>query len=208
MGRTAPVMGPAVIVPPEREPVTASEVATHSRLRIETAAELQHVELLIRAARRSVELYLRRSLMTQTLRLSLDEWPAEEMLYLPHGPVQSVASVVYRPAEGVGVTWSSGAYEALVWPLEPAALLVGDAWPAETLRARAGIEVTYVAGYGANAADVPEMFRLATLLVVGDYIENREATVFQSVPAQSLAMSSGVQALLGMDRDWFHYGRT
>jgi uncharacterized phiE125 gp8 family phage protein len=206
MPDAAPAMMPAVLVPPAREPVTATEVATHSRLRLETAAELQHVELLIRAARRSVELYLRRSLITQTRRYVVDRWPAEELLYVPWGPVQTVESVVYR-TDGGPVTWDQAAYETLVWPLEPGAVVAKSSWPPAPQPARAGIEVTYTAGYGDDAADVPEMFRLAILLVVGDYLEHREATVFQPTPPQSLAMPSGIEALLSLDRDWFHYGK-
>lgn len=203
----APVMMPAVITGPAVEPVTATEVATHSRLRLETAAELAHVELLIKAARRSVELYLRRSLITQVRKYVVAAWPAEELLYVPWGPVQSIGSVVYRTDEGA-VEWPESDYETVVWPMEPAGIVAASSWPTASGSLRPnGIEVTYTAGYGDEASDVPEMFRLAILLVVGDYIEHREATVFQAVPGQRLAMPSGIESLLSLDRDWFHYGR-
>ena len=69
----------------------------------------------------------------------------------------------------------------------------GQSWPGTTLKTAAGVTITFVAGYGATSASVPESIRQAILLLVGHWYENREATVGVG-NMQVLPM--GVKALL------------
>jgi len=56
--------------------------------------------------------------------------------------------------------------------------------------------VTFTAGYGALAADVPERIRTAIKLLAGHLYEHREATDIKEIQEVAFA----VKALLGLDR--------
>ena len=72
-------------------------------------------------------------------------------------------------------------------------------WPSETLRTSDAILIRYIAGYGATAASVPEEVKLAMLMMIGHFYENREATfdrILREVPH--------VKELLDINRrNWF-----
>lgn len=74
-------------------------------------------------------------------------------------------------------------------------LAAGASWPATAERPDA-VQVTYVAGFGATADDVPANIKHAALLLIGHLYENREASVVgQGLDARELPF--GVKALLG-----------
>ena len=50
----------------------------------------------------------------------------------------------------------------------------GESYP-DTIGEADAVKVTFTVGYGATAADVPESFKAAILLLVGHLFENREA---------------------------------
>ena len=63
-------------------------------------------------------------------------------------------------------------------PDGPARLLLpADFANAPMLRERQGLEIDYVAGYGAGPADVPASLRQAVLLLVGYWFENRDSVI-------------------------------
>jgi len=75
----------------------------------------------------------------------------------------------------------------------------GQSWPGTTLRPHNGICVTYVAGYGDAAADVPQKIRQALYLLIAHFYENREAVVIgQGFTPTVVPMA--VEALLWQDR--------
>jgi uncharacterized phiE125 gp8 family phage protein len=59
------------------------------------------------------------------------------------------------------------------------------------------VTVTFIAGYGDTAADVPERFKQAIKLLVGHWHEHREAYVTGEVPEE---VAFALHAILGMDR--------
>jgi len=79
------------------------------------------------------------------------------------------------------------------------ALAYGESWPSATLRPHNGVCVTYIAGYGDAAADVPEDITRAILLMVGHLYENREAVITGS-GAGSKELEMAVDALLWTER--------
>lgn len=172
---------------PSNEPVTNAEAKTH--LRVDTSDEDSLIDALIASARRHVEEFTGRSLITQTWELSLDRFPGpfwmdwhiwrwyQPVIELPRPPIQSVDSITYTDENGASQTWDSSKYQVDT-KSEPARLRPShdEEYPdvqEETLNA---VTITYTAGYGANADDVPNDLRQAMLLLIGELYERREET--------------------------------
>jgi uncharacterized phiE125 gp8 family phage protein len=158
--------GPAV------EPVTLAEAKAH--LRVDGTAEDTLIASLIIASRLHIEAALGIALVTQSWSYFLDAWPPRAELTLPLRPVQSIAAVRLYAADESVDTLDADSY-----------LLDGAGVPARLVRAAAltwprpgrvanGVEVAFVAGYGAAAADVPAPIRQAVLLLVAHWYEHRE----------------------------------
>ena len=175
-----------LVTPPAAEPVTVAEA--RAWLRLDTADDDATLSSLITAARQAAEEYLRRSLVTQTWRLTLDgssargEWypgvydlpvnyfdgDLPRSLDLPRGPVQAVASVTTYGTDNVGTVFAPVGYR-----LADARLLLNpnSYWPG-SLRPQGGTEVVYAAGYG-DAAAVPRPIRQGILIHVASLFEER-----------------------------------
>lgn len=183
---------------PATEPVSLSEAKTHLRVSISDDDAL--IDALITAARRWCERLRNESFVTQTWKLYADNWPGGDTIPLPMGPVQSVTSVTYTDEDGNESTLSSSNY--LVDTVSRPArirLKADQSWPTVTLRELNAIVVTYDAGYGDNASDVPEEVVAAIKLLVGHLYENREATVVGSgITVTEVPLT--VKDLLWMDR--------
>jgi len=118
---------------------------------------------------------LGRALITQTWRLTMPHFPLDGKIELPISPVQSVSSIQYFDVNGVQQTLSTDAYRFIDEPDEPFIERVdGATWPGTFTRSDC-VTVTYVAGYGNAATDVPESIRQPLRLLVAHAYENREA---------------------------------
>lgn len=160
-----------LVTAPSAEPITLTEAKAN--LRVDFATDDTLITSLIASARRSVELFLRRQLVTATWDLFLDDWPPEDIIHVPLPPLQSVTSVAYVDTAGNPQTWTASNYRVDVnWEpgrIEPA---YGVAWPG--IRKIVGtIAVRFVAGYGA-AATVPDDIKSAIYLLLADLYEHRE----------------------------------
>jgi len=134
-----------------------------------------YVTALITAARTHLEEITGRSFITQTWQLTLDEWGS--MITLPRPPAASVTSITYTDTDGAEQTLAADQYtlasEALPGYILPA---WGVSWP--SLRdVPENVVVTYTAGFGDAAANVPETLRLAVKMLVAHWYENREPAV-------------------------------
>lgn len=122
--------------------------------------------------------------------------PDCDKLRLPLAPLYSMLSVTYLDANGVSQTLATSVYAAHEDFESPyLTLKYGQAWPA-TYEAENAVTVTFVAGYGATAADVPAAIRQAAKLILADWYEHRE-TVAVGVSASMIPLSATVKALLG-----------
>ena len=178
---------------PEAEPVTVDDAKTH--LRVSHAEDDDYIGNLIAAAREWGESFQGRSWIVRSIDLYLDDWP-QSPLALPRGPVQDVSSVTFYTQDGGEETLDSGTY----W-LDPAGrfnLTAGKVWPCDPLRESAGVKITYTAGYGDTAADVPRRCRQAVLLMVGHWYENREEVVIGSRLVAQIPVAA--EALLYQER--------
>jgi len=176
---------------PALEPVTLTEAKLHLRLRTTPWEALNYttednlLNDLIETARQVVEDYTHRALVNQTWVGYLDSFPA--CVRLPRPPFQSVTSIT---VEGTAFTDFYESAEGILTPT--------DTWPLLSSDPGADpIVITWVAGYGATADDVPKPLRQAILLLISHLYSNREALLI-GVNAQELPM--GVQYLLNPHR--------
>lgn len=161
--------GITLVTPPASEPVTTAEAKLW--LRVEHSADDDLIAELVTAARQKVEQQTGLAMITQTWRMSLDEFPCWE-IELPRSPLQSVSSVTYVDHDGVTQTVSASDYavDASIRPgtVEPA---YGEAWPSARCQPNS-VQVTFVAGYG-SASAVPAPIKAAIKLTVASLYENR-----------------------------------
>ncbi len=172
--------GSVIVTVPATEPVTAAELRAHL---VETTDSLPDAtaNALIAEARQEIEDQTGMAFITQSWRLSLDDWPsgadpwwdgvrqmavselagARRTLQLPRYPLQSITSVTVYDDAGddtavvVATTFDVDTYR------KPGrmTLRTGATWPI-ALRQSNAIQVIYVAGYGA-AIDVPAPIKRA-----------------------------------------------
>lgn len=158
---------------PAEEPVTTAQAKTHARIDITDDDTL--IGTLIKAARRWIENLTGIRMVTQTWNYYLDAFPCGNAIKIPVGPVSAVSSVKYTDAAGAVSTLSAASYVVDLVSL-PARIVLKDnySWPADVLQVVNGVNIEFVAGYGAAAA-VPEELALAVNMLVSYWYENRDA---------------------------------
>jgi len=168
-----------------------SMTETKEYLRLDEQVDDLLIRGLILSANEFVENITHRSLITRTLKLSIDatyrdDIPIRSGVYtapyksfyksfieLPNAPVQSVTHVKYFNDSDVESTWATSNYYVDI-EREPARIVLRDGGTFPTdLRKSNGLEVTYLAGYGNNPSDIPETLRLAMLQYVTFLYEHR-----------------------------------
>jgi len=162
---------------PALEPVTLLEMKAHAR--IDTEDDDTVISGLIVAARRWVEKFTHRALITQTFTYKIDRFPGPitTVIELPGGNVQSVTSIAYIDTDGNSQTWASTEYDADLTS-EPA--LIGLAYDKSWASIREWglpITITYVAGYGLTPSTVPDELRTAVKMIASELYENREDSI-------------------------------
>lgn len=142
------------------------------------------ITILIGAAVQQVETAIGRCLINQTWTQTFTDWNDSLVLY--RSKVSSISSVKYYDADGVLQTLSSSVYE--VDGLEPSTIRLkqDQDWPVHDGR-NDGIQVVYIAGYGASASYVPESLKVLVLIVLSWLYENRQGGDFPVNVIRSLA---------------------
>lgn len=186
---------PLVVTAPAVTPVSLDEVKAH--LRVDDDTEDALLTAMIAGAANAAELYLGRSLITQTLRLTLDRWPVNGVgpdvtfdgpwingpraVELARPPVQSIASVTVYDEDDQASVVDPTVYRLANGSNDRARLVLrkGQAWPAGT-RITDAIEIDYVAGYGDTTADAPEPIRQGLLALIGVWYEHRDGAGWAS----------------------------
>ena len=167
--------------------LTLDEVRAHLNLPSGLGND-NYLTALIRAATKAVETYTGLSLLSQTVKDVHDCFPAGRMpVFLRLAPVSAVVSIDYTDTAGDAQTWASSEYETELTS-SPARLApgVGYSYPA-TLSKIGAVEITYIAGFGATAASIPQDIIHAVKLMLTDYYENRgEAPRQMRTSAQAL----------------------
>jgi len=175
---------------PSVEPLSLADAKTH--LRVTTTASDDYITALVTVARKHVENVTGRALITQTLVYTLAE--LDDRMPLPRAPVASISSVKLYSDASAATTVGSGVYTTSSSGERVSVVREDDeSWPTVTLRSFDPVEVTFVAGYGASASDVPAGIVHAIKLLVGHWFENREPVVVGTITA---AVPLSVDALL------------
>lgn len=189
-------MLPTVVTPPSVEPVTLIEAKAH--LNVLSNDDDTYIEALITVARTLAEEELGSSLITQTLKYYLDAFPLCKIA-LPQSPVQSITTLKYVDLDGALTTWDAANYtldaadrSARVVPAYT------KSWPSTRCQINA-VELTYVAGYGDVAADIPAPIRHGILMLISDLYENRENT---AINVNASEMPTAVRRLFAPYRVW------
>lgn len=163
--------GLARVVAPAAEPLTLQE--TKEFLRIPHDDDDSRIADMIITARALAEQWLKRSLMTQSWKISFEDY-LSGTIRLPMGPVQSITSVVATSEEGTPTTLSASAY---------ALSADKDAIVLENIITSHRIDVTYVAGYG-SAGQLPKPIKLGMLCHIAAMVDG--AVSLAPIPEQVL----------------------
>jgi uncharacterized phiE125 gp8 family phage protein len=177
-------MGIRVITPPTVEPVTLAEVKAWARIDDTTdatanAAADALLSSLITAAREEAEQIMGRSILGQTLELTLDRFPRwGRCVELPRPPLVEVVSVSYFDAAGLDIVMDEAAYvlpnlsDAIPPSIYPAP---GGFWP-DAFRRPDAVRIRYTAGW-TSAAGVPENVKAWIKIRVATLWANRESLI-------------------------------
>ncbi len=156
---------------PAEEPVSLAEAKAF--LKVDDTAEDGLIATLIGAARLHVESVTGRALMAQSWRIVLDAWPENGLVRLPVWPLMSVTAIAATDGNGASHEIGVGQFGAEPDRLVVPRVVVG--MPA--MQERGGIEIDYVAGFGAERDDVPADLRQAVLGLVAHWHEHRDAVL-------------------------------
>jgi uncharacterized phiE125 gp8 family phage protein len=157
---------------PGSEPLTLAETKLY--LRVDGSAEDALIANLITAARMTAEQWLRRSLITQSWKLTYQDFLPSQ-IRLPMGPVTSVQSVIVTQKDDSQQTISPSLYrlDASHEHLCVESEIAG--WQ---------IDVVYGCGYGDSTA-VPAPIRQGMLGHIAELYESRGETDIETMPAQT-----------------------
>lgn len=183
-------------VAPVIEPVSLEEAKANSRIVSDADDEL--IRRLIKVARTQFEEETGRQCCRATWQLKLDEFPnGGEFIELPRPPLVSVSSITYTDTTGVSQTVSPSYYAvSTAWEPGRIRLTYGYSWPA-TRDVKEAVTITYLAGY-ATAAEVPENWRHAILMLASDIYENDAANIV--IQGGEFAPSRAWQSLVNSSR--------
>lgn len=176
--------GPAV------EPVTADELKTHDR--VSTTSETAYLNSLITIARINIEQLVSRALINQTIELTFDRFPSGRVIELERSPVSSISSLQYLTG-GSYATYSAANYSLSKTSPARLVLKTGYSWPDIDTEPDA-VKVTYVAGYGANAASVPAPLIHAVKFLATHLYEHR-SPVLSGPGVSAIEIPMGIQTL-------------
>lgn len=185
-------MGLVLTTAPTIEPVGIEELKDH--LHVTHDLEDTYIEGLGVAARRIIENYLRRAIMTQTWDLWLDavEIPGTDYLEVPLPPLVSVTYLKSYDTAGTEATFSTTKYFVDTQSAPGRICLnTGYTWPS-SLRSRKAAVVQFVAGWSTESL-VPDPIRHGIKLFVARLYQQRQwdagVTIFH-MPAEVYQMVS------------------
>ena len=180
-------------------PVTDNDVKIALRIPTSDSTHDTLIGTCRSAATKIVMELTQRTLTQETLKLGLDAYPygygfyddnslpntegltvgpymqrIGNAIYLPRPPVTSVTHVKTYDDDDTATTLASSKYYVdLQSPIPRVVLRTGETWD-NLLRVANAIEVTYVAGYGTAASDVPQPLKTAITSLAVHYFENPE----------------------------------
>ena len=160
-------------VAPSAEPVTTTDQKTW--MRVDTSDEDTLIGSLAAAARSYVEMATSRQCINATWVMKMTNFPAGDLV-LPIFPLQSITTIKYYDNNDAQQTWSSALYDVDT-AMQPGRVrpVSGEDYPSDVRGYTDDIEITFVAGHGSAASDVPDGLLTLVKLLASNWFENREA---------------------------------
>ena len=187
----------SVITEPSSEPITLVEAKLN--LRVTNSLEDALIASLIVAARKWVEGFTWRPLMTQTLQANFDKQDIQTKdISLNKFPIHSITSIKYIDANGAEQTISSSTYEVDLISQVCRIRLSEVPTMKDSLNA---FKIRFVAGY-TSSANVPANYKQAMYLIITSLYDNRNQVSTQN----AIELPFGVYTLLDIDHN--RYNRT
>ena len=165
---------------PAAELLTLAEAKTY--LHIDHDAEDDEITQMIVEARKAVESFTSRQLITATWVLRMDQFVA--VITPPRPKLLSVTTFAYVDSNGDSQTLTEGEDFDIDIYSTPGRIVpvYGGSWPSTRGHIN-DVTITHTAGYGATASTVPDDLRKAHKLLLGHYHEHRE----QWIAGESIA---------------------
>lgn len=165
-----------------------------AQLRITGTTDDTLINRYIDVATAWAEAYTNRKFLTATCTDYLDDWP--KIIRPKWSPLLTVSSLKYYDTNNVEQTWGASNYQVEI-DTEPGRIapVTNVDWP-ELYDMMNPITLTYTAGYGTEASDVPQHYRNGILMLVGHLYENREASAEVAINT----VPYGVLEMLGIGR--------
>lgn len=163
---------------PSVEPVTLAEFKTHAKIDIDNE-DGYHTAMLV-AARKYCEDWTGRAFLTQVWQMTIDDFPSVDTteILLPVPPLQTVSSITYKDGSDVTQTLSTDVYDVDA-PAGAIRLAYNQEWPI-VRNVRGAVTITFVAGYGDAASNVPDGIKHAIKMLTSHWHEHREPVVIGS----------------------------
>ncbi len=158
---------------PAEEPLTLAEAKLY--LRVDGTTEDALIAELMVAARKTAELHLKRSIITQRWRLVYDDY-VEDTITLPMGPVSSIIRVTKVAADSSTEDVAAALYRLNA----PKTHLCF-----EQLICAYQVEIVYETGYGA-AEDTPAAIKQGMLAHLAELYDGRSRSL--PIPPAALAL--------------------
>jgi len=139
------------------------------------------IGVMLPAAVSYVERWCNRALLSQTWAYTLREFPSR-VVELPRPPLLSITSLAYVDLNGDSQSLTETTDFLKDIASEPGTIepVWGTTWPTTRGETAAAVTITYKAGFGTNAEDVPAELRLACLQLAAHWYRNREAATPES----------------------------
>ena len=189
-------MGLSVIQSPSEQPITISGAKQHLRVTVTDDDVL--IENLVTAGTQFIESTTGVALVSGTLLHTRNT--LANVMELPRAPVASIESVILVDESDVETTVNSAVYDLDTTDTPNKVILrANQDWPSVDLKRAGGVKIQFIAGFG-DAEDVPETFKAALKLFVGNFYENREVEV---VGTSSTQLKFSLNALLAPHKIFF-----
>lgn len=185
------MLRPVLVTPAATLPLSLDEAKQHCR--VHHTDDDSRIAVLISAATSYLDGpagILGRALIEQTWQQDYDSFSAANRI--PIGDAREIVSVTYFDQDNASQALASAVYSLFSDDAgDYVALKPGQSWPSTYCRPDA-VRITWKAGFGTGAGDVPAAIRQAMLLLIGNWNLYAEA----SLDFSATRLPFGVEALL------------
>ena len=167
---------------PTTLPLALNDLKDHLRIERDELDYDDDLTILIRQAAEYIESDCHVTLINTQYTAVWDDWPADR-LCVPAWPLQTIDSIAYVDGDGDSQTWSSSLYRTSLVQV-PGYILpeINQDWPDLQADAIDAVTVTFTAGYGTAATDIPWQIQGMIKLLVAHWFKHREAIGDANVP--------------------------